>query len=90
MTHTCHVDGCDLECEPRRLMCAPHWRMVPRDLQKAVCRHYRAGQEVTKKVSPEFVAAARAALIAVQDRIRDIRGAPQVRDFDLRAKPHQY
>jgi hypothetical protein len=46
-------------------MCGRHWRRVPRELQRAVWRHYKPGQEKTKQPSPEYLAAANAAIEAV-------------------------
>jgi len=34
--HHCHLPGCRVECPPRHLYCAEHWRMVPPDLKEAV------------------------------------------------------
>jgi hypothetical protein len=53
---------------PRLLMCARHWQMVPPEMQAAVLRHYRPGQErrlADRLPSPEYVAAAKAAIAAV-------------------------
>lgn len=36
--HTCHALGCKRACPPRWLMCAWHWRKVPRELQGEVYR----------------------------------------------------
>jgi hypothetical protein len=50
------------------LMCARHWRMVPKALQNAVWSTYRPGQERTKDPSPEYLVAARSAIDAVAER----------------------
>lgn len=63
--HSCHARGCNKPVPPRMLMCFHHWRMVPRDLQTAVWDTYRPGQERTKDPSPEYLAAAMAAVNAV-------------------------
>jgi hypothetical protein len=47
------------------LMCSRHWRGVPSELQQAVWRHYRRGQEIDKRPTPEYLAAAKAAIDAV-------------------------
>ena len=52
---------------PAALMCARHWAMVPKTLQRAVWDAYRKGQERDKKVSLEWFRAARAAISAVRD-----------------------
>jgi protein gp37 len=68
IVHTCHARGCTVEVPPRLLMCARHWRLVPRPLQAAVWRHYRAGQENTKDPSRDYLQAAVAAIDAVAAR----------------------
>lgn len=65
MSHRCHAIGCDAEVPPAILMCRRHWFAVPGPLRKRVWRLYRPGQEVTKEPSPEYLAAARAAIEAV-------------------------
>lgn len=65
MTHTCHAAGCDVPVSPSLLMCPAHWRLVPRALQQAVWAAYRRGQEIDKRPSPEYLAAAQAAIGAV-------------------------
>lgn len=65
LAHHCHAQGCEVEVPPSKLMCANHWRMVPRELQRCVWNFYRDGQEVDKKPSPEYVKAARAAIDSV-------------------------
>jgi hypothetical protein len=56
--HYCHARGCFVPVRPSLLMCAPHWRMVPREVQQKVLRTYRRGQEQTKTPSREYIAAA--------------------------------
>jgi hypothetical protein len=65
MKHTCHARNCAKEVPPKLLMCLKHWRMVPRDLQRAVWAAYHEGQEITKDPSLEYLRAARAAIQAV-------------------------
>ncbi len=64
--HRCYATGCREIISPQMLMCAKHWYAVPRELQAAVWRHYRWGQERDKNPSPEYLAAARAAIASVQ------------------------
>jgi diadenosine tetraphosphatase ApaH/serine/threonine PP2A family protein phosphatase len=66
--HLCHAEGCQVEVPPRLLMCRRHWRMVPPPLQDAVWANYRRGQERRKDPTPEYMAAARAAIEAVAER----------------------
>ena len=65
MPHHCHAEGCELIVPPKLLMCANHWFMVPKPLRDAVWRTYRPGQERDKRPSPEYLAAAKAAIEAV-------------------------
>lgn len=39
--HHCHALWCKAPCPPRMLMCAAHWRMVPKSLQDEVYRTVR-------------------------------------------------
>lgn len=63
--HHCHARGCERAVPPKMLMCYPHWRMVPRLVQRKVWATYRDGQEITKDPSREYLAAAREAIEAV-------------------------
>jgi hypothetical protein len=66
MAHTCHARGCTAEVPPELLMCAHHWKMVPKDIQTMVWRHYRPGQCDDKRPSPEWMRAAQMAIDAVR------------------------
>jgi hypothetical protein len=63
--HICHARGCSTPIEPFRLMCGPHWKRVPPELQTAVWAAYRHGQETDKDPSPAYLAAAELAIAAV-------------------------
>ena len=66
MKHTCHARGCGKNVPPRLLMCLPHWRMVPRDLQRAIWRVYVPGQERNHNlVTSEYMAVQKRAVDAV-------------------------
>lgn len=52
-------------------MCAPHWRRVPRDLQKKVWAHYRPGQCDDRSPSEAWHEAADLAIAAVADKEAD-------------------
>lgn len=58
MSHHCHAVGCSAEVPPKLHMCPAHWRMVPKAVQKLVWKHYRAGQEVDKNPSIDYLATA--------------------------------
>ena len=70
MKHTCHATGCPVPVPRRMLMCKRHWRMVPKPLQDAVWATYVPGQEQRRDPTPEYLAAARAAINAVRDMER--------------------
>lgn len=67
--HQCHAVGCSTPVEPRFFMCSRHWRMVPPEYQKVIWHYYRAGQEVDKQPSIEYLAVAFAgiACVAIQE-----------------------
>jgi len=68
--HACHARGCDKAVPPKMLMCLRHWRMVPRDLQKAVWREYVTGQETRKDPTDAYMAVQAAAVDAVAAKER--------------------
>ncbi len=63
--HLCHAKGCAREVPPARLMCKPHWWMVPQELRIAVRREYVPGQERRKDPTVAYLEAAAAAIEAV-------------------------
>jgi len=65
MSHTCHARGCPTPVAPKLLMCAKHWKLVPRLEQAQVWAHYRPGQEVDKAPTKRYLDAADAAIRAV-------------------------
>jgi hypothetical protein len=60
--HHCHARGCTVAVRPEFLMCGRHWRSVPKAIQRAVWRHYRAGQCDDNDVSKAWLQAADAAI----------------------------
>lgn len=65
MTHVCHAFGCRTPVEPRLLMCAKHWKLVPYGLRAEIRATYRIGQETDKKPSAEYLTAMRHSIRAV-------------------------
>lgn len=55
MKHLCHADGCTREVPPSLVMCGPHWRSVPRHLQRELWAQYRRGQESDKRPSARYL-----------------------------------
>lgn len=67
MSHTCHWPGCTKEVPPAMWGCKTHWFKLPQHLRNKIWATYRAGQEVTKTPSAEYIAAAQ----EVQQWIKD-------------------
>ena len=65
MNHFCHATGCNKPVPSKLLMCLRHWRMVPRDIQRSVWRHYRPGQEIDKCPTHEYLEVMKQAIDAV-------------------------
>lgn len=66
LEHRCHAAGCQNPIPPKLLMCRKHWSKVPKKIQRLVRTQYRAGQEITKTPSSEYMFAARLAIAAVK------------------------
>jgi len=66
--HRCHAIGCTVAVEPRIFMCRRHWRMVPRDVRKAIWANYRPGQEIDKRPTREYLRVAALAKQAVYEK----------------------
>jgi hypothetical protein len=60
--HDCPGPRCTRRVPDRLLMCGPHWRLVPADLQRAVYAAYNHGRGVG---SMELLTAQTAAIAAV-------------------------
>lgn len=56
--HDCHALNCDTAVPPRMHMCARHWRMVPRKLQRALWAAYVPGQERRMDPTADYLNAA--------------------------------
>ena len=63
--HHCHASGCGSHVKPELLMCARHWRQVPKEIQRRVWATYRPGQCEDKLPSAAWHAAADAAICSV-------------------------
>lgn len=57
-SHRCHATGCNVEVPPRMFMCLRHWKALSRPRQRAIWATYKAGQEIRKDPSAEYLAAA--------------------------------
>lgn len=59
MVHTCHWPGCQVRVAPRLWGCKDHWFTLPKYLRDKIWKHYTPGQEISKRPSPEYIAAAK-------------------------------
>ena len=41
MSHACPIDGCTRPAKDGQLMCWPHWRRVPKELNRAIFDTYQ-------------------------------------------------
>lgn len=57
--HTCHWPTCNKLCPPALWGCRDHWFLIPLPLRNRIWRAYRAGQEIDKQPSREYVQVAR-------------------------------
>lgn len=64
MFHQCPVAGCKKRVRNEYLMCAPHWRQVPAEVQAAVWEGYRRGQRAGQ-FDEQYLTARAAAVDAV-------------------------
>ena len=49
MTHCCAAPGCTIDCPTDKLMCLPHWKRLPLDLQRKV---YATWNRVRREPEP--------------------------------------
>jgi len=74
--HHCHATACEVATLRVHLMCAHHWNMVPRPLQRVVLDTYRRGQCDDMRPSQAYLGAAKAAVTWVarqEGRVPDTR-----------------
>lgn len=74
--HVCPIEDCEVALKHHVLMCRPHWRMVPKHLQRDVNATWRATQRVMKQAlsQPERVEAVRDYLIARREAVNLVNG----------------
>ena len=67
----CQAEGCQHQVQRGHLMCLPHWRMVPKQLQEAVRAAWRV-QRTTNSLQAlrAYMDARREAIGAVADKQR--------------------
>lgn len=75
--HTCHWPGCSRVVSPAVWGCRPHWYKLPHWLRTKIWHAFRAGQEISKTPSREYLAVAR----ETQDWIN--QNYPRALEYDL-------
>lgn len=69
MGHKCHTMGCDVEVDPKMLMCKTHWFELPRADRQLVWKLYVPGQEITKTPSVAYVEAVQRIILRQAERL---------------------
>lgn len=64
MKTSCHISGCRRDVVAATVMCAEHWHVVPRWLQRHTLQTFLAGQSHPRP-TPEFLRATRLATLYV-------------------------
>ena len=65
--HTCHWPGCEKQVPPAMWGCKPHWFKLPKALRDQIWATYEIGQEVNGTPSDEYLVAARAVQIWIEN-----------------------
>lgn len=68
VVHFCHWPDCREQVPPKLWGCRAHWYALPLLIRRAIFQAYRPGQEVDKRPSPEYIAAAKAAQEWIKNR----------------------
>lgn len=71
--HKCHARNCPTNIKSTLLMCAKHWKMVPKEIQDEIYNTYRKGQCTTKTPSREWHSAANKAIKYVFETEKDLK-----------------
>jgi hypothetical protein len=64
--HTCHWPGCNAQVPPAMWGCKRHWFALPQHLRTRIWRAYQPGQEVTGHPSADYISAARAVQVWIE------------------------
>lgn len=89
--HHCHWPGCSRHVSPALWGCYQHWMKLPKALRDKIWATFRAGQEISKTPSREYVEVARevqdwiAKNFGVQPAVEPRRMGAGVDDAALRA-----
>lgn len=71
MSHHCHWPTCNKEVPPSMWGCAKHWFTLPKPLRDKIWRTYRAGQEISKDPSDEYMEAAMEVQAWIAQKIKE-------------------
>lgn len=67
-THLCHWPACRETVPPRLWGCRVHWFALPAAIRRNILATYRTGQEIDKRPSSQYIAAAKAAQDWIKSR----------------------
>ena len=70
--HVCHWPGCRRKVPPNLWGCKPHWFALPPELRTEIWATYRPGQEITKRVSIEYMEAAVKVNLAAEAQLPNV------------------
>jgi hypothetical protein len=59
LKHTCHWPDCEKAAPPAMWGCRAHWFSLPKALRDRIWATYRPGQEIDKKLSADYLQAAK-------------------------------
>jgi hypothetical protein len=65
--HACHWPGCGKQVPPAMWGCKAHWFALPKALRDRIWDTYEIGQEVTMTPSAEYLAAAHAVQLWIEE-----------------------
>lgn len=68
-THHCHWPGCKKIVPPSMWGCREHWYRLPKTLRDEIWRTYVPGQEITKRPSAAYLAAATSVQLWISEHL---------------------
>lgn len=78
--HRCHWPDCQTVVHPSFWGCIEHWCMLPKPIRRKIWTAYRAGQEIRKDPSAEYIAATREAREWIYANREEVPNEPRQRD----------
>jgi hypothetical protein len=89
MLHTCHAHGCTVRISPRLFACRGHWFALRPELQRAIWREYRFGQEVDKKPSLRYLCVQQRAVAELAFKPHDEAAALACAPYALKSNEYR-